>query len=710
MVTVFGTYIKSIWRNEKTGYTQFTVGNKGTVLVCEGVIPNLPYKTPLFLMCEREREEGEDFVYKASKIELSAYSEDVMVEFVKTRFFFGIGPATAQDAMKLFGTDLFAYVNNHFHEEIKKTTDMAIIKLMNLLREMVAQQRIISFFGKVGGSYFGALKVYGKYGADVITEVMRNPYMLLDYGASIDKCEEMAKAQGILASDKNRVLHMVEYLIKRNRNNGNTRIDIYELENQFTKLENVDGEHPENNYHTNRLFIAEALTSDRYIVSEEGNKIFVYQKDDYIIEQKIVDNIVRISRSATDTVLPKGLVKYISEQLNIQYSDEQKKAFDSLCSSGIKIITGGPGTGKTTLLNGLLMAYEKLKPGARIVLCAPTGCAAVRMHDSTGRDANTIHKTLRIKAYTNLFSYSEKLDADCIVIDEASMIDIYLFNAILSATKNGSTVFILGDKDQLPSIGVGDVLKDLLVSHAIESYELSHIFRQSEKNLIIDNSHKVINGDMDIKTDTSFQIRRFDEESDLLRELEKIAEQCKRRGITNYKIYTPSRNVKFETGSIKLNRLMQKVNFAGKSIRYGYYKFGIKDKVVFNSNNYDKGYYNGQEGIISDIQKIGDSIHITVNTGGESVHLTNMEIDDIDLGYVITAHKSQGSECDNAIIVIPQAPKNMLKRKLLYVEITRAKKNVIILSQGNALEKCISTYAENFRNTGLLYKLSKAVM
>lgn len=702
-----GTYIKSIWRNEKTGYSQFIVSSKGNVLVCEGVIPNLPYKTPLFLLCNREKDENGEMIYKIKSIKLSAFNRLIMLDFIKTRYFYGIGPHTAEAAMKLFGDDLFKYIDNHYHEEITKTKDISILKLMRQLKELIAQERVISFFGRLECPYFYALKVYNRYGIDAIEEIYKNPYILLEYGVQFSKCEEMAQKRGFLACDKNRVEQMVRYIIKRNKNNGNTRINIYELEKQFHALEAINKK-KSNNLYTNRVFIAEALAGDDYIVTAEDEKIYVYSKDDYTAEQKVVDNIIRLSKTSSSYEVPDNIADVIEKKLGIKYSKEQKDAFNGLYTSGIKIITGGPGTGKTTLLNGLLTAYEMINPDAKIMLCAPTGCAAVRMYESTNRFATTIHKALGIRPYSNFTENMNKLDSDCIVVDESSMIDTYLFNALLSSIKNGATLYLLGDKDQLPSIGVGDILKDLLTSHVVESYELSHIFRQSEENLIVKNSHNVIIGDINLKSDKSFQIRRFSDEKSLLNELEKISYQCKNRKIENYKVYTPSRNVKFETGSIKINRMMQKVNFAGSGIRYGYYRFGFKDKVLFNKNNYEKGYYNGEEGYITDVQKIGDNIYITVKTDeGEDIHLSNMEIDDIDLGYAITAHKSQGSECDNAVIVIPQNPRNMLKRKLLYVEITRARKNVIILTEGDALEKCIGTYSENIRDTGLLWKLSK---
>ena len=705
MVSLYGTYIKSIWRNEKTGYSQFTIVNNGNVFVCEGVIPNLPFKTPLFILCEKTRYE-EESIYKASKVELCAYDETAMIEFVKTRFFFGIGPSAAEDAMKVYGKDLFSYINNHFHDEHPKTVNPSVVKLMSRLKEMVALQRVISFFAGLDGTYIGAIKMFEKYGSNALEESYKNPYILLTYGITFEKCDEIAQKRGIYACDKNRVAHIVEYVMKKNQDNGNTRINIYDLEELIHRYERTK----EGGYHTGRLFIAEALTSDKYVVIEESGKIYVYFTYDYITEQRIVENIARISKSAISCDIPGNLIEKVSKKIGIKYSEEQEFAFGSLYSSGIKIITGGPGTGKTTLLNGLLTAYEAMHPFANIMLCAPTGCAAARMKESTGRCATTLHKLLKIQPFMNTFDCTEKLEADCIVVDEASMIDIYLFNALLSSIKNGATLYILGDKDQLPSIGAGDVLKDLLTSNIVESYELSHIFRQEGDNLIVDNAYNVINGITKISTDKSFQVRRFNTEREILDEVEKIVLQCKEKGCDKYKIYTPSRNVKFETGSIKLNRLIQKSNIEKeKGVRYGFYRFAINDKVIFNKNNYEKGYYNGEEGIITDIQKVVDSVHITIKAEDDTIHLSNADINDIDLGYALTAHKSQGSECENAIIVIPQNPRNMLRRKLLYVEITRAKKNVVILSEGNALERCISSYHENMRNTGLLYKLGKMV-
>lgn len=701
---IYGTFIKHIWRNEKTGFSQFLINRENSLLICEGNIINFPFKAPLFIVCDKKRtEEGE--IYIVSKVELSGYNKEVMIELSKTKELAGIGPKTMETAMGMYGDDLFKYVRTHYYSDSSKTNNLSVSHLMKIIKEFVAQEDIVSFINRMNGSYLSAMKLYKKYGTDCLMTIKKNPYLLLECDIKFSECEKIAIDSGIKEYDLNRVASITNYILEQNRKNGNSRINIYELEDWFNRLESSV---QDRNSKTKRLFIAESLASERYKVVEENGNINVYFAEDYIIEKRIADSIRKLNCNKKENAsLNKELIYDIADKLEISYSDEQIEAFDCLKSTGIKIITGGPGTGKTTLLNGLLEAYETLHPSDKIMLAAPTGCAAVRMQKSTNRFATTLHKTLNIQPFTNIASYSNKLDAKCIVVDEVSMVDMYMFNALLSSLQNDVTLILIGDKDQLPSVGAGNILEDLIKSKEIEFYHLSKIFRQAADNLIVKNSYNVIHGNTNIETNNKFQVRRFGSEAEILSELNKIVESCKAKKITDYKVFTPSRNVKFETGSIKLNRMLQNTNNRDLKIRFGYYTFSVGDKVMFNSNNYDKGYYNGEEGIILDIQKVRDTVHMTILADGERINLVNAEIDDIDLGYAITAHKSQGSECGNAIIIVPQNPKGMLKRKLLYVEISRAKKNVVILSEGDALEKCIKEFREKPRNTGLVDKLKR---
>ena len=388
----------------------------------------------------------------------------------------------------------------------------------------------------------------------------------------------------------------------------------------------------------------------------------------------------------------------------VRYSTDQKNAFRLMEKSGIKIVTGGPGTGKTTLLKGILYKYHMDYPNASVALCAPTGCAARRMQECTGESACTIHKLLKVRPFEDILdSSSEKLDADLVVVDESSMIDTVIMARLLMTIKNGAMVVFLGDKDQLPSVSAGNVFGDILSSGIVETYYLNSVFRQDARSLIVANSNMLINGSCNLKTGESFHIHYLEKEDDIINKTMEIVKKCKKSGISNYKIYTPSKNKKFKSGTIQINKLVEDIVRPkdSETITYGAYTFSVGDTVLFNRNNYEKGYFNGQEGIIRDIQKHTGMIHMTIEADEDRIYLTGQELQDIELAYAITAHKSQSGECDNAIILVPKEPHSLLKKQLLYVEITRARKCVIMLCEKDALKEAAGYKGQIVRRTGL---------
>ena len=325
------------------------------------------------------------------------------------------------------------------------------------------------------------------------------------------------------------------------------------------------------------------------------------------------------------------------------------------------------------------------------------------MSECTGRKATTIHKLLNIRPFeSKTGAYSKKLTADMIVVDESSMIDTFIMSRLLSSVKSGALLILLGDKDQLPSVSAGNVFEDILSSGLVETCYLTSVFRQDSRSLIIENSHKVLNGDSRVKCDKTFKIREFSSEADMIVAARNVAAQCidKEYG---FKLYTPSKNRKFASGTIQMNRILQSLYHHGEAdhVSYGQYDYMVGDKVLFNRNNYEKGYFNGQEGIIRDIQTHNNTVHVSIETDEGRISLAGLELSDIELAYAMTAHKSQGSECDNAIILIPKEPASLLKNRLLYVEITRARHGVLILCEKGALQAAVGRRGQIIRNTGL---------
>lgn len=701
-----GIFVKFISRNEKSGESRFYLRADNKPVLCDGEVQGYLKNTPLCLTGDYKEEAGKK-VFFVSDCHMEHISRHSTYEFLSCGNFNKTGPALSNAIISALGEDIFSAIRKEdvaaLTEKIRTNTDV-VYRALSLIKSYLDFEEIYEYLKSIGSSFHTADTLYGKFGKGAAGKVKNNPYILMYAGMDFSDCEKIAKDSGMSVCDKKRTGAVLENAMKLNHNSGNTRIEFNDLISLVRKQEEKAG-----CYETPLLFIGEEIISPKYHFEETGDKLYIYTADDYEHETGIVRNIRRINHTAVALNDEKPLEK-VEKELSITYSEGQKEAFKAISSTGIKIITGGPGTGKTTLLDGILKKYEEDNRGKEIVLCAPTSCAARRIQEHTGREAGTIHRLLGIRPFDAEETYSTKkeLTADLIVVDEGSMVDCEIMSKLLSAVKNNALVLILGDVDQLPSVSAGNVFADLINSGEIEVYRLTQIFRQGDKSLIISNSRKVIGGNTGIETGKNFVIQRFDDEQSMIDRAVKIYKSCEKKGITDIKFYTPSRNRKFKSGSTQMNLLLKKHPESEEELTFGYYSFCTGDKVIFNTNNYDKGYFNGEEGVITSIQKLYNEIYVSIRTDDGTISLGKGELQDIELAYAITAHKSQGGECKNAVILVPKKPASMLKRQLLYVEITRAKENVMILSEQDALEEAISSKYEFVRNTGLIEKLRSA--
>lgn len=706
-MNIQGTIIKFLRRNEKTGFSRFTLRNsKGGIINCEGVLQPYPKGTPLNIVGEYKNEEN---IFVVKNINACAYSYDIAELFLTGGYYEGIGETVSHKIINAFGeSDYFKVLRDKNEEDrtlkINGVSSKTIDSFIRKTKNIIDFENLIDFIYSCGGEYFNAGKLYKKYSNNAIKMIKENPYVLLYGGADFSVCEKMAKNYDFIDCDKRRIKSIVNYAMQLERNNGHTKVSFKNLCKKIHDIEKKSDSY----FYTNPLFIGEEILTDSYVIDEnKEDDIYVYTKTDFDNEEIIVNCINRLISSKT-TLNNSISIEEIESMCEVKYSKEQKEAFNVLKDTGIKIITGGPGTGKTTVLNGILKKYEIDNPYKEVLLCAPTGCAARHMSESTQKEAFTIHKTLGIRPFENgeFDSVNKKLTADCVVIDESSMIDTEIMAKLLSSIKNGALVILLGDQDQLPSIGAGNVLKDLIDSKIIPCTHFSEIFRQNKDNPIIQNSRKVSKGIDSLTVDKKFKIKNFNNEKDMIDYALYLGRYCEEKGIKETNFYTPVRNKKFLSGTINMNKQLQDIkHHTGNCVSFGFFDFYKGDKVIFNTNNYEAGYYNGQEGIIIDVQEHNNNQYITVLTDNGRINLSGGDIDDIELGYIMTAHKAQGGECKNAVILVPQNPPSLLKRQLLYVEITRAKESVIILSEKDAIKKAISDKYEYTRETGLKEKL-----
>ena len=706
-----GYFGKYIHRNEKTGYSQFTIINGKETYICNGIIPFIPYKMPLYVEGILTKDNSKNIINDISDIFPQNYDYMLTNEYISTGIVKGFGTAKAKKLMDKFkDEDIFAVIYTadnieSLRDYYASIDERKIIESIRTTTEFIKlYKRLINF----GGNYYNAKTYFDNYSTDSMEVINKNPYTLTYAGLPFSVCETIAIDNNIPEYDKRRIDALVYDVVDSNNKNGNTRIKYKDIVKRITQIEDNIGL----NRHSEELFIKESLINDRKYALEKDSseEIYVYKKEDFDFEESIVKSIKRIEDSKVLSNIKIDIAN-VEKACNIEFSSEQKEALNCLNTTGIKIIIGGPGTGKTTFINGIINAYTINHSAEDIILCSPTGRAAKRMSEVTGYKAYTIHHLLKIMPYNPMsLDAVKKLDANLIIADEGSMLDTYMFARLLMAVPNNAILLIIGDANQLPSVNAGNVLHDLIKSQKIENYCLKTVYRQKEVNVIVRNGHKIINGDTYLEENEHFEIIKCSNHEDML---QKVITKVKHYEAAKeeYNVYSPVRKKKFDLSTTCLNsqikKAIRKNTETNNYIWYGDNVYEVNDHIIFMRNNYDKGYYNGQDGIITLIQKVGNTYYVTIYSEDTYITISSKELDDLELGYAITAHKSQGSEIDNAIIVIPSEPKSMLLRKILYVEVTRAKRNVTILSEDNSLKMAISSYREYERNTGLCHKIIK---
>lgn len=736
METLKGTIIETIFRNDENGYTVALMEAENEVITVTGVFGTDVTSETLEIFGKKVKHPkyGEQFQVEMYTTVLPSTINQIE-SYLGSGLIKGIGKYTAKKIVEVFKEDTFEIIQKH----PKRLTEIEGIgeKKADMIAKSFAEQsdikEIMMFLQGHEISTSFAVKIFKQYGKNTISVIGENPYRLSEdiYGIGFKLADKIASSLGVERNSPFRISSGIKYTLAEYAASGHTYVPYHMLLNSAAKLLEIDPEHAEDE-------IRNMAFTDKIHIETINNEKVVYYVPYHMAEVIVCKELIKLSMCdfnlKEEDALPYLLD--VEEESSIVLSDKQKEAIIQSIINGVTVITGGPGTGKTTIILSILKIFEKMYK--KVLLCAPTGRAAKRITESAGREARTIHRMLEY-AYgeddSNLtFNKNETspLDCDAVIVDEVSMVDILLMNNLLKALKKGTRLILVGDVDQLPSVGAGNVLSDIISSNTIKTIRLDTIFRQSAGSMIVQNAHLINKGSMPVynKKDTDFFFMREVNNQDII---ELIVDLYNQRLPLKYSL-DPLKDIqvlspmkKGDVGVIELNKKIQAaVNPPGKFKKeklFGKYIFRVGDKVMQVKNNYQtewkihgkggnvitgEGIYNGDMGYIIFIDDIEQEVVVQFDEEKE-VSYPFSQLDELILAYATTVHKSQGSEFPVVIMPVVWGPPMLLTRNLFYTAITRARKLVVLVGIEKYMQDMINNNKIHRRYSALDYRLSDAV-
>ena len=732
-----GQLTEIIYQNEVNSYLIGILENEEDSITIVGYMPFLVEGDYIKVIGNfvTHREYGKQFKVETFE-KIMPKTLDSLEKYLSNGTIKGIGPATAKKIVKTFGEDtinVFKFEPEKL-TQIKGITKEKAIEMAQCFVENWELWQIVGYLDNFGISPANAKNIYKKLGPQTIDEIESNPYILIDLVKGVDfaKLDKYALENGFEINNYKRIKCGIKYSLVKITYNGHCctlEANLIKYVKDLLKVEDEDIEH----------CLIDLNVKEEIVIEKREEETWVYSKELYDAEANIASKLILLD-SARNIKKIDGFNKEldkIEKASNISLSEKQKEAIQAINSNNVVIITGGPGTGKTTIIKNVIDIYKS--HGKKVVLCAPTGRAAKRMTEMTGEEAKTLHRLLEIgkiekdNEFTIMNYEVAPIDADVIIVDEASMVDIYLMNYLLNGIYQGTKLILVGDTDQLPSVGPGSVLKDIINSERIKTIFLDEIFRQAAQSKIIVNSHRVNDGEYFLDKeeqeglkDDFFYIK--EKSQDIM--LEQVISLCKGR-LKNFGDYDFFENIQILSptkkgllGTKELNkRLQEELNPSDnqkKEKKIGEVIFREGDRVMQIKNNYDiywqkgntlsltyedgTGIFNGELGKIEKIDFLNKQIKILFDDEKEAWYAFS-DMDQIEHAYAITVHKAQGSEFDVVIMVVTQSSAMLLTRNLLYTGLTRAKKLLILIGNDNVVKFMIQNADTKVRNTGLEYKL-----
>lgn len=734
-----------IYQNEINSYTVATFEMQDAELIIVGYLPFINVGDTLHLTGKMVTHQDYGEQFKVDTFEkLMPESLGALERYLANGTIKGVGPATAKKIVDTFKEETISVLK--FEPEkltcIKGIHHEKAIQIAESFVENWELWQIVGFLEKFGIGVQNAKNVYKTLGSHAVEEIQNNPYVLVDVANHVDfkKIDQMAMELGLPYNFEKRIKSGIKHAILCATVNGHCCVLKENLITYCVDLLKVSEEEIEENLI--EMKVKNQIVEEVRIDSNAGEATWIYLTPFYQAEENIATRLSILSKANNMKYIEHmdKELKNIEKESDIDLSEKQREVIQCMNEHNVCIITGGPGTGKTTIIKTIMELYKR--HGKKPVLCAPTGRAAKRMTETTGEEAKTLHRLLEIgkieeegKIASVDFEVAP-LDADVVIVDEMSMVDLFLMNYLVKALYQGTKLVLVGDVDQLPSVGPGSILKDLIASKQIPTIVLDKIFRQAAKSKIILNAHRVNEGENflskeDMKEQELKEDFFFIKEANIDRMLGQVISLCQGR-LKNYGDYDFFKNIQVITptkkgllGTRELNKQLQQAlnpeNDALLEKKIGDTTFREQDRIMQIKNNYDlfwerknptyetgSGVFNGELGTILKIDE--EDKMVMVQFDDEKVAwYPFQDLDQIEHAYSITIHKAQGSEFDVVIMVIPQSSPMLLTRNLLYTGMTRAKQLLIVIGNSSTIDFMIKNTDTKKRNTGLTYKLENMI-
>lgn len=723
-IKLSGTVVDITYYNDVNGYTVFSVdvGDEELTVVGNTVDVKIGDRVEIIGEYTYHSLYGRQFKAEVCNASLPETVDD-LYHYLASGVIKGIRESTALKIVERFKEKSFDILQ-YEPERLAEIKGISLEKAKKIGREYNRQcstRALIIKLSKYGLKTSECLAAFDKLGSNAVEKIEENPYLLCEgeNRISFERAEQIAGLLPKKPDSQHRIEAGVLYVVSHNFYNGHTCLPL-------EKLFAPSGDLLDENRDNIEIAIDNLVATKRLVVEKIKGRDFVFLPEAYNAEKSIANRLKVLLRFPPEN--PIDVNKYIDKierVQNIDYAEKQKEAIATAVNKGVLILTGGPGTGKTTTLNGIINMFEKDQ--LDIALCAPTGRAAQRMTEATGRKATTIHRLLEVEWGENdkpIFKRNLRNPLDCqaVIVDEMSMVDIFLFSNLLDALPFGCRLIMVGDSDQLPSVSAGNVLKDLIDSGLLPVVELKQIFRQAMNSNIVKNAHLIVNGNK-IATDYKegdffFLHRHYSQDA-----VRTVKELCTSRlpeaygydPFTQIQVLCPSK--KGDTGTINLNKELQDAlnpSIKGK-VEYntGFRTFREGDKVMQTKNNYNihwespeeegDGIFNGDIGFIEKIDIARDAI--IIDFSGKRATYSKEQLVEIELAYAVTVHKSQGSEFDAVVIPVISVNNRLCYRNLLYTAVTRAKRLMVLVGTTGCLDSMIENNKTQLRFSALKHFL-----